>query len=158
LQTRLDAVEGKLEWKSAEFDLNETYKHARKIVEIFGTDEHKRLLAKTCESMDDALKKRDVSSVRAVTTSFSEIRNNILIEQPGFWISILNNICSTFDRIHWTNKEQAKLLKDNGRELLDSHFSLRDVQKIVRDLWNLMTPEEKKRTQKVRPDIPLYKV
>ncbi|MBL8027269.1 MAG: Hsp70 family protein [Fibrobacteres bacterium] len=158
LQIRLDDLENKLEWKQAEFNLNETYKHARKIVEIFGNDEHKRHLANVCEQMDEALKNRDTAKVGAVTVSFSEIRNNILIEQPGFWISILNNICSTFQRIKWTNQEQAELLKDKGKLLLDSDFSLRDVQKIVRDLWNLMTPEEKKRTQKVRPDIPLYKV
>jgi molecular chaperone DnaK len=158
LQIKLDDIENKLEWKFAEFNLNETYKHARKIVEIFGNEEHRRQLATVSESMDEALKNRDVVKVQSVTISFSEIRNNILIEQPGFWISILNNICSTFNKIHWTNQKQALALKEKGKQLLDSEFSLRDVQKVVRDLWNLMTPEEKKRTQKVRPDIPLYKV
>ncbi len=158
LQAFIDTIEKKLEWKSAEYELNETYKHARKIVEIFGSDEHKNRLTKICELMNEGLLNKSIAQIKSATENFAEIRNNILIEQPGFWISILNNICATFNRIHWTNAEHAIGLKEKGQKLLETDFSLKDVQRTVRDLWNLMTPEEKKRTQKVRPDIPLYKV
>ncbi len=158
LQIRIDDIEKKLEWKVMEFDLNETYKHAKKIVDIFGTAEHKKALADLGDAMDSALKSRHVPAVKNVTQQLSEIRNTILVAQPGFWISILNNINATFANIQWIDSLKAKTLVDQGKAILNTSFSLKDVQRIVRELWNMMTVEEKEKTQKVRPDIPFYKI
>ncbi|MFH0921543.1 MAG: hypothetical protein V1913_14420, partial [Fibrobacterota bacterium] len=158
LQVRLDAIEQKLEWRAAEFELNETYKHAKKIVEIFGNETHKRALSEASLSLDCALQSREPSRIAAVTRLFSEIRQGLLMEQPGFWISILNNISATSNTIRWTDPLSARTLIGKGKSLLEQGESLDGIKQVVRSLWGLMTVEEKRRTQKARPDIPFYKI
>jgi hypothetical protein len=158
LQIKVEKAERGVKWERIEHDLVETYKHAKKIVEIFGEKRHKEALRETFNHLDSVVKRKDKNGALQLIRRFSTIRHDLLSKQPGFWIAILNNIGASFKTIKWKDPELARELVDTGRKILTSQGFSDKIKKIVRSLWNLMTPEEKEKTQRARPDIPLYRV
>ncbi|OGS36940.1 MAG: hypothetical protein A2293_07095 [Elusimicrobia bacterium RIFOXYB2_FULL_49_7] len=157
IQMRIDTLLQDTHWNSVENDLQETYKHAKKIVEIFGEKPDRENLNRLQSEMERSVKERDRKSAVELTEKLSVLRHAILVNQPGFWVSIFNNIFITFNKIKWSDGIRANDLLAEGKATLKSG-NTDGLKTIVRSLWALMTKEEEENTQRVRPDIPFYRV
>lgn len=157
LQVKIDEIENSQRWEGVENNLVETFKHAKKIVEIFGEKADRESVERAERDVEKAVRARDRKSAEALTRTLAELRHTILVNQPGFWISIFNNIHITFNKIKWTDPKQATELLAMGKQVLKMGDADK-LKRVVRTFWTLMTKEEKENTQKVRPDIPFYKV
>src|SRR3989339_353816 len=156
-QIGVDRCEIDAEWESVRNELQGTLRHTKQIVDIFGEKSHKQALAGIASTIEDIVKKRDLAAAQQGNAGLSDLRVAMLANRPPFWISIFRNIDEDSGKIQWLNGDLSRQLLTRGREIVIAGWDP-ELKTIVEQLWDIMPAAEKVRSQKVRDDLPFYKI
>jgi molecular chaperone DnaK len=157
VQIRLDKLEVGGEWERIARELEETYEHAKKIIEIFGEKPQREKLKELTEATEAAVKKRDKQTATGLTRMLDRMRQDLLTQQPGFWISILNNITSRFEEINWMDPVKARRHIAEGKKVMQTVGFSEDLKTTVKELWKIMSKEDQEKSRQMRTDLPFYR-
>jgi hypothetical protein len=69
---------------------------------------------------------------------------------------VLHNIYESFDEISWSDAGKARILLNEGIDLINHGQYSDDIQRIVFELWELMPEPDIEKTKSPRTDIPHY--
>jgi len=99
---------------------------------------------------------KNIKPLKNVLDKLHELYWRILSQQPGYWVSVLNNINESFEEIQWSDHSKARELLDRGGDLLASSQFSDEIKSIVGELWDLMPEPDREKTKEPRTDIPHY--
>ncbi len=156
LAVKLDEIERNIKWPQIVKDAEEELTWAKNAVERFGSEIDEKNLEKLTTELNKAIESKNPKRTDDVVSKITQLKYNILFAQPGYWVSILQNINEHYDEIKWSNRAEARSLLNRGGEIIATgHFS-DEVKKIVVSLWNLMPESDQERSKIPRTDILHY--
>jgi len=156
LAIKLDEIERCIKEPQVETEFNEELERCNQVVDRFGDEKDEQVLSKLRLEAKKSIEQKNINRLNDVLSKVLELKWKILFEQPGYWVSVLNNINEYFEEIQWSDRSKAVSLLDRGSELLASGQFSDEIKRIVLDLWELMPEPDKEKTKEPRTDIPIY--
>lgn len=156
LATKLDEIESDIKLPQLEKELEEELEKTEEVTDRFGNEKDEQILSKIKSEIEKVKEMKNIKHLKNALDKLHELYWRILIQQPGYWVSVLNNINESFEEIHWSDHSKARALLDRGGDLLASSQFSDEIKSIVGELWDLMPEPDRERTKEPRTDIPHY--
>jgi molecular chaperone DnaK len=129
---------------------------AKKAVERFGTEKDENILEKLRTELSKATELQNTKRIEDVVSKITQLKYKVLFAQPGYWVSILQNINEHYDEVKWRNRAEARSLLNRGGEILATGQFSDEIKKIVISLWDLMPESDQEKSKIPRTDILHY--
>lgn len=154
--TKLDEIESNIKLPKVEKKLEEELEKTEEIIDRFGNEKDEQILSQIRLEIEKVKEMKNIKRLNSVLDKLHELYWRILFQQPGYWVSVLNNINESFEEIQWRDYSKARALLDRGGDLLASSQFSDEIKSIVWELWDLMPEQDKEKTKEPRTDIPHY--
>ena len=155
LKQRLDSIEYLLNWPITLKQYNEIINNCKNIVDKYGNDEDKDQLETLEKEAKKAIDNKDLKRLKTITEEILGIRWAVLFRQPGFWVSVFQEIKN--DPGRFTNQRRAEELIEEGSIALQRQ-DLDSLKSIMLELWSLMPSEEQEKVGDRVSDAGIRKI
>jgi len=155
LKQRLDSIEYLLNWPITLKQYNEIINNCKNIVDKYGNDEDKDQLKTLEKEAKKAIDNKDLKRLKTITEEILGIRWAVLFRQPGFWVSVFQEIKN--DPGRFTNQRRAEELIEEGSIALQRQ-DLDSLKSIMLELWSLMPSEEQEKVGDRVSDAGIRKI
>ncbi len=155
LKQRLDSIEYLLNWPITLKQYNEIVSNCKDIVDKYGNDEDKDQLETLEKEAKRAIDNKDLKRLKIITEEILGIRWAVLFRQPGFWVSVFQEIKN--DPGKFTNHRRAEELIEEGSIALQRQ-DLDSLKSIMLELWSLMPSEEQEKVGDRVSDAGIRKI
>ena len=155
LKQRLDSIEYLLNWPITLKQYNEIISNCKDIVDKYGNDEDKDQLETIEKEAKKAIDNKDLKRLKTITEEILGIRWAVLFRQPGFWVSVFQEIKN--DPGRFTNQRRAEELIEEGSIALQRQ-DLDSLKSIMLELWSLMPSEEQEKVGDRVSDAGIRKI
>lgn len=155
LKQRLDSIEYLLNWPITLKQYKEIISNCKDIVDKYGNDEDKDQLETLEKEAKKAIDNKDLKRLKTITEEILGIRWAVLFRQPGFWVSVFQEIKN--DPGRFTNQRRAKELIEEGSIALQRQ-DLDSLKSIMLELWSLMPSEEQEKVGDRVSDAGIRKI
>ena len=152
---KLDSVEYLSSWPVTLKQYNEIISNCKDIVDKYGNDEDKDQLETIEKEAKKAIDNKDIKRLKTITEEILGIRWAILFRQPGFWVSVFQEIKN--DPGRFTNQRRAEELIEEGSIALQRQ-DLDSLKSIMLELWSLMPSEEQEKVGDRVSDAGIRKI
>ena len=156
LAVKLDEIERNIKWPKVVKDAEDELTWAKKAVERFGTEKDENILEKLRTELSKATELQNTKRIADVVSKITQLKYKVLFAQPGYWVSILQNINEHYDEVKWRNRAEARSLLNRGGEILATGQFSDEIKKIVISLWDLMPESDQEKSKIPRTDILHY--
>ena len=156
LATKLDEIESDIKLPQVEMQLEEELDKTQEITDRFGNEKDEQILSQIRLEIEKVKETKNIKRLNDVLDKLLELKWRIFFQQPGYWVSVLDNINESFEEIQWSDNSKARALLDRGGDLLASSQFSDEIKSIVYELWDLMPEPDRERTKEPRTDIPHY--
>lgn len=153
---KIDEFERSMKWPQVENELTEELEATEQVVDKYGNDRDEQILSQLRSGVEKAIELKNVRLAKDIKDKLLTLKYRILFKEPGYWVSVLNNINEQFDEIQWSSRSKARSLVDKGSSLLASSQFSDEIKNIVQELWELMPDTDKEKMKAPRTDIPIY--
>ena len=155
LKQRLDSIEYLLNWPITLKEYNEIISNSKNIVDRYGNDEDKDQLEILEKEAKKAINSKDLNRLKTITEEILGIRWAVLFKQPGFWVSVFQEIKN--DPGRFTNPRRAKELIEEGSIALQRQ-DMDSLKSIMLELWSLMPSTEQEKVGDRVSDAGIRKI
>jgi len=152
---KLDSVEYLSNWPIALKQYTEIIDDCKDIVSKYGNDEDKDQLETLEKEAKKAIDNKDLKRLKTITEEILGIRWAVLFRQPGFWVSVFQEIKN--DPGRFTNQRRAEELIEEGSIALQRQ-DLDSLKSIMLELWSLMPSEEQEKVGDRVSDAGIRKI
>ena len=156
LAVKMDEIERNIKWPQIVKDVEDELTRTKNVVERFGAEKDEKILEKLRVELNKVMELRNPKRTEEALAKVAQLKYGILFSQPGYWVSILQNINEHYDEIKWNNRAEARSLLNRGGEILATGQFSDEIKKIVVSLWNLMPESDQERSKIPRTDILHY--
>jgi molecular chaperone DnaK len=153
---KIDEFEKKIKIPKLVSELTEQLTRLENIVGSYGNEKEEKILEQLKSEVERSINSQNAKRIEDVTDKLRQLKFAILFRQPGYWVSVLNNINESFDEIKWTDRSKARSLVNRGGEILASGQYSDDIKRIVCELWDLMPTTDQEKVKSPRTDIVHY--
>jgi len=130
----LGDLESQNAWPELMSEVYEEQVSATHWLENYGTDPEKRALQQSIESVERALRSRNMREIERQLRTIQRIRTTAYLRDPQAWSWELDSIASRIDTS--TNPAKAQSLMQKARAA-ESTGNRRALEQVVRELWAL---------------------
>ncbi|BCG62932.1 MAG: molecular chaperone DnaK [Methyloprofundus sp.] len=143
LQATLDLAEQVAELPILQKELQDSLQNAKDIVDKWGEDTDRKALDKLEIEIKQALNSRDTELLQRFIDQVSSLRQQVLLEQPGYWVVLLEDLEE--DRSIFPDLSEAESLFQQGHRAIDND-DVPELQTVVRQLIRLIPDDEVSKT------------
>jgi molecular chaperone DnaK len=110
------------------------------LVQEHGNDSERHRLREVVGREEVFLHSNNADIIEAATDELGSLRYQILMRTPGYLVHVFEHLME--NRISMNDQDQAKILIDNGKNLI-SNESWEDIRIVISRLWDLMPDTER---------------
>ncbi|MBT3951357.1 MAG: Hsp70 family protein [Candidatus Marinimicrobia bacterium] len=110
------------------------------LVQEHGNDSERHRLREVVGREEVFLHSNNADIIEAATDELGSLRYQILMRTPGYLVHVFEHLME--NRISMNDQDQAKILIDNGKNLI-SNESWEDLRIVISRLWDLMPDTER---------------
>jgi len=134
----LDRAEDSLKWPALVTEVNTALDQLDTLVEEHGNSDQREKAGQFREQAEDLIEQKRSEPLRKKLRQVSELHNEILFEQPGFWLGFFNYLVE--DRAKMRDPNAADRLIDQGRQFINRGNG-QGLRNVVAQLLELLPRE-----------------
>ena len=134
---KLDELGTANEWPNAEAELREALEEVCEVQEKFGTDQTGKALRDLQPLVDGIIQSRDLASAKKLVPQIYGLRFAMLSQQTIFWVSLLQHMDESFQRITWKSPGLARQILNEAKQHVAGSPTKAKCEEYVRKLWDL---------------------
>ena len=137
---KLDDLQNRSLWPSAEQELKDTYYEAEKMIKDSDNSQHKSALDRFKTQMENVLKQKDVAKAKDLKQQINFLMGDLLDDKHGvdLYISVLVSFNDDFNSQPWSDKSKARSILDRGLKEAMSNPDKARILNYCRELWALL--------------------
>lgn len=138
----IDKLQEECEWPTAEQELNEALERISITQERYGNEKTAEVIVQFKQHSQTIFKDQNVKQAKELIDQIYSLDFLMVSEDMGLWVSLLKGFDDNFDMHEWKNRNAARRLIDEGKQLLVTSPSKSKLQDIVRELYSLLPEKE----------------
>lgn len=143
---RVDKLESDAEWPRIKEELEDALKRLDELNKEFGNEKTKDVENQLKKQAEQVITNRD-SKIGSLMIDQVRSLNFALVDEGAgvaFEISILKSYDDDFDMHSWSDKNQARQLLDQAKQIISNNPTKQALRPLVQEIWSLLPDVEKK--------------
>jgi len=141
----LDEIQDASEWPKVEQELKDIFYHIEKTNKDFGNDKTSNIVEQFKEQIPEIIKEKNVKVAQEMIDNMRQLDFALVDQGLGakLEIMLLKNFHDDFDTLDWKDIGRARMILDEGLQLVANNPSKQALREVVIELYNLL-PEVQK--------------
>ena len=143
---RVDKLESDTEWPKIKEELEDALKRLDELNKEFGNEKTKDVENQLKKQAEQVISNKD-SKIGSLMIDQVRSLNFALVDEGAgvaFEISILKSYDDDFDMHSWSDKNQARQLLDQAKQIISTNPTKQALRPLVQQIWSLLPDVEKK--------------
>jgi len=153
LLKEIDRIQDESEWPKVEEELNEALVHITLTNERYGNEKTNQLVAQFEKQTQVVIRGKNIKLAKELTSEIYSLDYTLVKDQAGLWISYVKGYDEEFDMHDWKNRNAARQLINKAKENISTHPSAEVLQRIVRQLFELLPESDKKFSEIIDDEV-----
>jgi len=144
--TKIHKLEEEMEWPNVESELEEVLERLKMTIQRYGDEKTIQLLPQILKKVESIKNQKSIKLAKEIIEQLNSLNFTVVDKGAGIAldISIIKGFDEDFEMNQWSNRNKAKQLIDQAKELIFANSATREnLRPIIDELFKLLPPPEK---------------